>query len=229
MCPSYRATREERYSTRGRARLLSEMLRGEVITDGWQSEEVQGGARLCLALQGLPQRLPDAYRHGRLQGRVPVALLRNACGGRARRESMGRIGEWAPLASRLPGLANAVSPFGKSLAGVASGRSLPRFHRAFRTTFAPGGQHGRKSRPVRRHVQQPLPPADGAVRADAARSGGLRRGAAARARVLRAAVLRLGMLDRAKAALDRVLDVLPPGVPGGDARAGLPFGVPRMS
>jgi Fe-S oxidoreductase len=39
MCPSYRATKEERYSTRGRARLLGEMLRGEVITDGWQSEE----------------------------------------------------------------------------------------------------------------------------------------------------------------------------------------------
>ena len=41
MCPSYRATHEERYSTRGRARLLAEMLRGEVITEGWASEEVR--------------------------------------------------------------------------------------------------------------------------------------------------------------------------------------------
>jgi FAD/FMN-containing dehydrogenase len=33
MCPSYRATKEERFSTRGRARLLAEMLRGEVIRE----------------------------------------------------------------------------------------------------------------------------------------------------------------------------------------------------
>ena len=43
MCPSYMVTREEEHSTRGRARLLFEMLQGEVITDGWQSREVPGG------------------------------------------------------------------------------------------------------------------------------------------------------------------------------------------
>ena len=36
MCPSYMVTREEKHSTRGRARLLFEMLEGDVITDGWQ-------------------------------------------------------------------------------------------------------------------------------------------------------------------------------------------------
>jgi FAD/FMN-containing dehydrogenase len=40
MCPSYRATREEKYSTRGRAHLFWEMLQGDVIDGGWQSEEV---------------------------------------------------------------------------------------------------------------------------------------------------------------------------------------------
>src|SRR5205807_3823046 len=40
MCPSFMATREEMHSTRGRTRLLFEMLRGEVITDSWQSDEV---------------------------------------------------------------------------------------------------------------------------------------------------------------------------------------------
>src|SRR6185503_10849274 len=38
MCPSYMVTAEEMHSTRGRARLLNEMLQGEVITDGWRSE-----------------------------------------------------------------------------------------------------------------------------------------------------------------------------------------------
>ncbi|HZC26183.1 MAG TPA: FAD-binding and (Fe-S)-binding domain-containing protein, partial [Actinopolymorphaceae bacterium] len=52
MCPSYRATREEEHSTRGRARLLFEMVQGEVITDGWRSTEVRDALDLCLACKG---------------------------------------------------------------------------------------------------------------------------------------------------------------------------------
>ena len=40
MCPSYTVTREEMHSTRGRARLLFEMLRGDVIETGWRSKAV---------------------------------------------------------------------------------------------------------------------------------------------------------------------------------------------
>ena len=40
MCPSYMVTREEEHSTRGRARLLFEMLNGEEIGDGWRSQAV---------------------------------------------------------------------------------------------------------------------------------------------------------------------------------------------
>jgi hypothetical protein len=41
MCPSYRATHEEAYSTRGRARMLFEMMRGDFIRDGWRSDAVK--------------------------------------------------------------------------------------------------------------------------------------------------------------------------------------------
>jgi FAD/FMN-containing dehydrogenase len=58
MCPSYRATHEERYSTRGRARLLSEMLRGEVITDGWASTEVREALDWCLGCKGCRSDCP---------------------------------------------------------------------------------------------------------------------------------------------------------------------------
>ncbi|HEX5477052.1 MAG TPA: FAD-binding and (Fe-S)-binding domain-containing protein, partial [Burkholderiales bacterium] len=58
MCPSYRATNEERYSTRGRARLLQEMLRGEVITEGWQSEDVKEALEWCLACKGCASDCP---------------------------------------------------------------------------------------------------------------------------------------------------------------------------
>ncbi|MFD9301702.1 FAD-binding and (Fe-S)-binding domain-containing protein [Streptomyces sp. NPDC060048] len=52
MCPSYRATGEERHSTRGRARLLHEMLAGEIVTDGWRSKEVAEALDLCLGCKG---------------------------------------------------------------------------------------------------------------------------------------------------------------------------------
>ncbi|MGK5629430.1 FAD-binding and (Fe-S)-binding domain-containing protein [Streptomyces sp. URMC 123] len=52
MCPSYRATGEERHSTRGRARLLHEMLAGELVTDGWHSTEVRDALDLCLSCKG---------------------------------------------------------------------------------------------------------------------------------------------------------------------------------
>ena len=52
MCPSYMVTREEKDSTRGRARMLFEMLNGEVIEDGWKSEEVKDALDLCLSCKG---------------------------------------------------------------------------------------------------------------------------------------------------------------------------------
>ena len=58
MCPSYQVTREEKHTTRGRSRLLFEMLRGEVITDGWQSKEVAEGLELCLACKGCTSDCP---------------------------------------------------------------------------------------------------------------------------------------------------------------------------
>ena len=75
MCPSYQVTREEEHTTRGRARLLFEMLRGEVITDGWQSREVADVPRAVPGVQGLHQRLPGRRGHAHLQGRVPPPPL----------------------------------------------------------------------------------------------------------------------------------------------------------
>jgi len=209
MCPSYRATHEERYSTRGRARLLAEMLRGELITDGWASEDVKEALDWCLACKGCRSDCPThtdmaAYKaeflsHYYEHRRRPRQAL-----------SMGRIGEWAPLAAKLPRFFNGISSFGKTFAGVAKERSLPRFAaRTFRSGFKPGG----KGDPV--------------VLFDDTFNNHFRpQTAAAAQRVLEAAgcSVRLprehvccgrpyydyGMLDRAKAALHRALEVLAP-------------------
>ncbi len=58
MCPSYMVTREEEHSTRGRARLLFEMLNGEEIADGWRSEAVKDALDLCLSCKGCKSDCP---------------------------------------------------------------------------------------------------------------------------------------------------------------------------
>ena len=61
MCPSYQATMDEEHSTRGRARLLFEMLQGHPdspIGDGWRSTEVRDALDLCLACKGCKKDCP---------------------------------------------------------------------------------------------------------------------------------------------------------------------------
>jgi FAD/FMN-containing dehydrogenase/Fe-S oxidoreductase len=142
MCPSYRATHEERYSTRGRARLLAEMLRGEVIADGWASEEVKEALDWCLACKGCRSDCPT---HTDMAAYKAEFLSHYYETHRRPRQawSMGRIGEWAPLASRFSGITNAFSEtsFLKRVAGVAPQRTLPKFApRTFRSQFRTNGK-----------------------------------------------------------------------------------------
>ncbi|MGH9328747.1 MAG: FAD-binding and (Fe-S)-binding domain-containing protein, partial [Terriglobia bacterium] len=58
MCPSYMVTREEQHSTRGRARLLFEMLHGEVLGKGWRDPRVRDALDLCLACKGCKAECP---------------------------------------------------------------------------------------------------------------------------------------------------------------------------
>jgi len=58
MCPSFRATGDDAHSTRGRARLLHEMLIGDVITDGPRSTEVRDALDLCLSCKGCRSDCP---------------------------------------------------------------------------------------------------------------------------------------------------------------------------
>jgi glutaminase len=60
MCPSFMATRDEKDTTRGRARALFEMLNGDVIEDGWRSQEVHEALDLyirCCAIESDVDRL----------------------------------------------------------------------------------------------------------------------------------------------------------------------------
>jgi len=58
MCPSFMVTREEKHSTRGRARLLNEMIRGDVVKGGWRNEAVREALDLCLSCKGCKHDCP---------------------------------------------------------------------------------------------------------------------------------------------------------------------------
>ena len=132
MCPSYRATHEEEHSTRGRAHLLWEMTQGEVIRDGWRSEEVKQSLDLCLACKGCKSDCPVSVDVATYK----AEFLSHYYEGRRRPRSayaFGNIDLWARLASNLPGLVNLTTqlPFLRDIAKVVSGippqRSIPAF------------------------------------------------------------------------------------------------------
>ena len=137
MCPSYRATREEEHSTRGRSRVLFEMMRGEVITDGWRSTEVRDALDLCLACKGCRSDCPVDVD----MATYKAEFLSHHYAGRAWRRplahwSMGWLPLWARLATRTAPLARLVNRVTatpgldrlvKKAGGVAEQREIPAF------------------------------------------------------------------------------------------------------
>ncbi len=132
MCPSYRATGEERNSTRGRARLLQEMLRGEVITEAWKSDAVREALDLCFACKGCRSDCPT---HTDLAS-YKAEFLSHYYEDKPRPRqafSMGLIQKWAQLAAHAPRVANfftqtpLLNTLVKKLAGVAPQRAMPAF------------------------------------------------------------------------------------------------------
>src|SRR5947199_476685 len=96
MCPSYMVTREEEHSTRGRARLLFEMVRGETITDGWRSTEVREALDLCLACKGCKNDCPVNVD----MATYKAEFLAHHYAGRLRPAAHYTMG-WLPLAARV--------------------------------------------------------------------------------------------------------------------------------
>jgi Fe-S oxidoreductase/FAD/FMN-containing dehydrogenase len=132
MCPSYMVTRDEMHSTRGRAHLLFEMLRGEVVTDRWQSDEVMEALDLCLSCKGCTNDCPVGVDMPTLK----AEFLHHRYARRLRPRhayAFGLIDRVAAVASRMPELANLLAhtpPFAQGLklaAGMTQQREMPSF------------------------------------------------------------------------------------------------------
>lgn len=137
MCPSYRATGEERHSTRGRARLLHEMALGEIITDGARAEEVREALDLCLSCKGCRSDCPAGVDMAAYKAR----FLEGYYAGRpwARPRSHWTMGGLPRLLDHFGSTLNAAMrlPFAARLAGVTPERAVPRVAReSFTSWFA---------------------------------------------------------------------------------------------
>lgn len=152
MCPSYRATREEKDSTRGRARVLQEMLNGTTITGGFRAPEVLEALDLCLACKGCRRDCPTGVDMADLKSRT----LEQAYLGRPRPRShyaLGWLPRWGELVTAVPHLGSVVNAalrtpgvvhVARWLAGVDQRRPLPEFRsRSARATLPVPAAQGR--------------------------------------------------------------------------------------
>ncbi|HZT24898.1 MAG TPA: FAD-binding and (Fe-S)-binding domain-containing protein [Pseudolabrys sp.] len=128
MCPSYMATNEEKHSTRGRARLLFEMMRGEALTDLWRSREVEEALDLCFACKACKSDCPVHVDMATYKAEFRSQHYRGRLRPRAA-YSMGLVQRWARYASWFPGLANAVgsTALAKWIGDIAPQRRVPPF------------------------------------------------------------------------------------------------------
>ena len=126
MCPSYQATQDERHSTRGRARLLQDLVTGAAVDDGPALEALD----LCLSCKGCKTECPTGVDMAAYKSSV----LERHYKGKIRPRShylLGWLPTWlrlshkaGPLASKLS--ANpALGKLALRVAGLARGRSLP--------------------------------------------------------------------------------------------------------
>ena len=190
MCPSFRVTREEEHSTRGRAHLLWEMTQGEVIRDGWQDERVKESLDLCLACKGCKSDCPvgvdvatykaeflSHYYEDRLRPPNPFAF--------------GNIDLLARLASHVPGFVNLTTqlPFLSEICKTPrrnpAPARIPAFApQTFKSWFArrkPKEARPYRSPPLGRHLQQLFPARHRQGRRRSSRSRRIRRPASRRA------------------------------------------------
>lgn len=145
MCPSYLATDEEMHTTRGRARLLFEMLNGNETPDAWDNDDVHEALDLCLSCKGCKNDCPVNVDMATYKAEFLHHYYKNKL--RPRHAfAFGLIFLWARLGSKMPQVANFLTQtpgldrVSKFVADMAPERKVPRFpEQTFRKWFKERG------------------------------------------------------------------------------------------
>jgi FAD/FMN-containing dehydrogenase/Fe-S oxidoreductase len=130
MCPSFRATGDERHLTRGRANTLRLALSGQLGAGAFTSDEMFDTLALCVSCKGCKRECPTGVDMAKMK--IEFLHHYHARHGYSMRDRLvANLPRYAPLASRFPGIANAYQRVGKRVFGFAAQRTLPKWRRAF--------------------------------------------------------------------------------------------------
>jgi Fe-S oxidoreductase/FAD/FMN-containing dehydrogenase len=134
MCPSYRATRNEKDVTRGRANTLRLAISGQLGPDALASDEMMDTLKLCVSCKACRRECPTGVDMAKMK--IEVLAARAAEHGLSLRDRLvAYLPHYAALASRLAPLANwrNSSPLLRKLferfAGISAQRALPAWRR----------------------------------------------------------------------------------------------------
>src|ERR1700674_4404780 len=134
MCPSYRATRNEKDVTRGRANTLRLAISGQLGPDALASDEMMDTMKLCVSCKACRHECPTGVDMAKMK--IEVLSARNAKHGLSLRDRLvGFLPRYAPLFARLAPLANwrnhspLLRALFESVAGISARRALPEWRR----------------------------------------------------------------------------------------------------
>jgi FAD/FMN-containing dehydrogenase/Fe-S oxidoreductase len=158
MCPSYRATGDEQHSTRGRARLLWEMLSGDLRAEGFESHAVHDALDLCLSCKACKTECPVQVDMAAYKAEYLAQLYKGQLHP-LRSYVFGFADRLAKLGSIAPGLTNAIlngpltSPLIKRVVGIARERELPQLaDKTFTRSRTNGARSAQAGVPVQRSL-----------------------------------------------------------------------------
>ena len=165
MCPSYRATRDERDVTRGRANTLRLAITGQLGPDAFTSDEVAETLKLCVSCKGCRRECPTGVDMARMKIEVSSARVQKD-GLSLHDRLVGWLPRYAPYAAKLPWLMNArdavpgAAKLSEAIAGFSARRSLPKwrsdiFRGSERQLLSPPALRGRSEREAIREGGKP--------------------------------------------------------------------------
>ncbi|WP_375763257.1 FAD-binding and (Fe-S)-binding domain-containing protein [Bradyrhizobium sp. Pha-3] len=139
MCPSYRAARNEKDVTRGRANTLRLAISGQLGADALASDEMMETLKLCVSCKACRHECPTGVDMAKMK--IEVLAARAATHGLSLRDRLvGYLPRYVDLASRFAPIANwrnrspLLRALFEKLAGISARRALPEFRR---DTFRP--------------------------------------------------------------------------------------------
>ncbi|MEO8178861.1 MAG: FAD-linked oxidase C-terminal domain-containing protein [Deltaproteobacteria bacterium] len=130
MCPSYRATRDEVHTTRGRANTLRLALSGQLGSDAFTSHEMYDALELCVSCKGCRRECPTGVDMAKMKVEF-LHHYRARHGVPLRDRVVAYLPRYAALAARAAPLSNWMQSLSRGMLGFSRRRTLPRWRTDF--------------------------------------------------------------------------------------------------